>query len=165
MVQSHAQGIDKNADHKELEAHFQHVFRNEEEIVLSGVHERVRIQMRGPMGHNGNPGTDVDKYRVQRRVNHPGHHGVPVHFSFVHKENIIYGHQNGDEIMENIVIEREMFITDVVEPVGFNRPRPNDPMIHERQRTQTGRHDIATIGGIQERNIHPQQRRPEPEHK
>ena len=145
MIKSHPQGIDKNSDDKELESHLQHVFRNEKEIMLSRIHKSVWIEMGRSMGHDGNPRPDIDKYRIQSWIDHPSHHGVPMHVPLVYKENIIHGHQNRNEVVENIVIKREMLITDIIKPVGLNRPRPDNPVIHKRQGPQTGGHNIATI--------------------
>lgn len=108
------------------------------------------------MGHDGHPGPEVDENHVKGRINHPGEHGVPVHFPLIHEENIVHQHEDGDEIVENVIVERKVFVADVVQPVGADGAGPNDEMVHEGQGAKTGSYDVAAVRRIEKGHIHPE---------
>ena len=155
MIEPHAHSVDQKTDEEELEAHFQDCFGNEEEIMLIGIHKGIRIQVRGPMGDDGNPGTEIHEDHIKSRIYHPGQGGIPVHFSLIHEAHIVHHHQDRNEVMENVVIKREMLIADIIEPMGPNGPWPDNEMIHEGQGSQAGGYDVATICGVKKWHVHP----------
>jgi len=84
-----------------------------------------------PVGHDGHPGPEIDEYYVESRVNHPGKHGVPVHFPFIYEEDIVHQHEDGDEIVKYVIVERKVFVADVVQLMGADGTGPDDEMVHE----------------------------------
>lgn len=105
MPQAHAHGVDEDADDEEAEADLQHLFGNGEEAVHRGIHESIGIEMTRPVRHDGEPRPQIDEGHIERRIDHPGEHGVPVHVPLVDKENIVNGHEDRDEVVENVIVK------------------------------------------------------------
>ena len=162
MPQPHAHDVDKDADDEEAQADLQHLFGDGEEAVHRGIHESIGIEMTRPVRHDGEPRPQIDEGHIERRIDHPGEHGVPVHVPLVDKENIVDGHEDRDEVVENVIVKREVLVADIIQPVRANRARTDDQMIHERECRKARCHAEAAVRRVQEGDIHLKQRRSQP---
>ena len=65
MEESHAQGVDEDADDEELGSYDEDASGNGKGTVEVGVHEGVGIEMGFPVGHDGHPGPEIDEYYIE----------------------------------------------------------------------------------------------------
>lgn len=164
MKEPHAHCIHHDSDAEKLNTYYKYSFRDGKDAMVIGIHEGVGIEMGFSVGHNGDPCPKVYENYIEGRIYHPGKEGIPVHVSLVYKKNVVDKHEYRDEIVENVVIERKMFIADVIEAVSPYGSRPNDQMVHEGKGPKAGSHDIAAVSGVEEWNIRPEKGGPQPYH-
>ena len=113
---------------------------------------------------DSHPCAPVHKYHVQGGINHPAQHDMPVKLRLVDEKQEIHGHEDRDEIMEYIVVKRKMLIADVIEPMGLDRARTDNDMVHDGKRDQPRRHHIPAVRRVEEGEIRLEKNGAQPHH-